>query len=1212
MRQLSKIIFINSATIRYEEVNLDGNVHFIGTQGVGKSTLLRAILFFYNADTLKLGIPREKQPLAEYYFKKSNSSIIYEVKGESGPYCILAYKQSGRIAYRFIDSAYNMQHYIKDNLALDPWDKIRANLDQAGIDYSNKIERYEEYRNILYGNYEGKTVYRKYALLESKLYQNIPRTIQNVFLNSKLEADFIKQTIIDSLSEEAFEIDLGTYRHHLSDFETEYKDIETFKARKTGEKAEKIIGHYNLILKARADKRNNLLLLDQAAAYEKTKVPHLEKKTNELKVKLAKENEKLEALDAQYREKTIRLTSEKGEIEGKKKTAEQKLSFYQQQNIEGIVARVNKKQEQQTRLGALEKEHKTILTAYENIDEKYKALEERLKNNFNETQNTHNSKTVDLRTEFNHYSEEATRNLNELEEEIKQKYKGRLSEAAELVNQLQTNKTNLEKAEIELKVKRFYEKELEAIRQQITTGEKQVTTHETSIKLKEAEKLSLLKALEHDVEKLETEYRHSNEKTDAELNKQQLALEKLSQQLANSSQAFFGYLNDHFPGWEESIGKVCREDIIFNPDLAPELIQASNLLFGVKLELGSIEVKTKTLEGYLQEKVALEQQIELLNAQKQTLLTTKEAESAKLSKKAQSKARVLGDDIQTLTYDIQSLSLKIQQWKIDEQELATKAKTEKEQALTELLTKLTTAKEALEQAKTQSAGINNELNEQLATHRAEKNLKVDSAKTAMEQTLKRMNEELAVLKKNYEKERADLQAAKHAELEGKGLDTSKLKTIETAINTVKQELQFIEEHYDLTVKYKNDKKEYIDKLELFKANIILKEEEIKTEKEKFERHKSEINVLLANLRTTLSETEKGLLEVQKQLEHYQQFIASREYEYIERQADDNALETTFATLISYTSAIRESHDTLVDQSQHLATTTNDFISRFNGNNIFNFKPVTEPAGYLEFAQILREFIDENKIAEFEKRVNKRYADIIQLVSSETSDLMAKSGDIQRIIGKINQDFKEKNFVGAINLIEMKIEDGSNRVVEILRRIKAFHSENEFNTIGGAEPNLFSGPVDEKRIIDAIGLLTQLIQTIKESKSGTINITDSFELKFRVVENLNDSGWVEKLSNVGSEGTDILVKAMINIMLLNVFKDSASRKFKDFRLHCMMDEIGRLHPGNVRGILKFANDRNILLINGSPIEQDALAYKHIYELRKDQERNTRVKRLVTTK
>lgn len=61
MRYLNKIIFLNSAHIPYAEVKLDGNVHFIGTQGVGKSTLLRAILFFYNADKLRLGIPRRRR-----------------------------------------------------------------------------------------------------------------------------------------------------------------------------------------------------------------------------------------------------------------------------------------------------------------------------------------------------------------------------------------------------------------------------------------------------------------------------------------------------------------------------------------------------------------------------------------------------------------------------------------------------------------------------------------------------------------------------------------------------------------------------------------------------------------------------------------------------------------------------------------------------------------------------------------------------------------------------------------------------------------------------------------------------------------------------------------------------------------------------------------------------------------------------------------------
>ncbi|MDD4697740.1 MAG: ATP-binding protein, partial [Fermentimonas sp.] len=145
---------------------------------------------------------------------------------------------------------------------------------------------------------------------------------------------------------------------------------------------------------------------------------------------------------------------------------------------------------------------------------------------------------------------------------------------------------------------------------------------------------------------------------------------------------------------------------------------------------------------------------------------------------------------------------------------------------------------------------------------------------------------------------------------------------------------------------------------------------------------------------------------------------------------------------------------------------------------------------------------------------------------------------------------------------------------------------------------------------AISLLKQLIKEMAIYKEKEIRLSDSFELEFRIVENDNDTGWVEKLTNVGSEGTDTLVKAMINIMLLNVFKERAARKRNsNFRLHCMMDEIGKLHPNNVKGILKFANDRNILLINGSPTSYNATDYRYTYLLAKDIKGATSVKKLV---
>ena len=125
MRYLNKIVYINSASVQYAEIELDGNVHLIGTQGVGKSTLLRAILFFYNANKTKLGIPREKKGFDDYYFQYQNSYIIYEIIKDNIPFCVLAYKVNGKVAFRFFNSEYKRELFIdEDNRAFENWDKI--------------------------------------------------------------------------------------------------------------------------------------------------------------------------------------------------------------------------------------------------------------------------------------------------------------------------------------------------------------------------------------------------------------------------------------------------------------------------------------------------------------------------------------------------------------------------------------------------------------------------------------------------------------------------------------------------------------------------------------------------------------------------------------------------------------------------------------------------------------------------------------------------------------------------------------------------------------------------------------------------------------------------------------------------------------------------------------------------------------------------------
>ena len=164
-----------------------------------------------------------------------------------------------------------------------------------------------------------------------------------------------------------------------------------------------------------------------------------------------------------------------------------------------------------------------------------------------------------------------------------------------------------------------------------------------------------------------------------------------------------------------------------------------------------------------------------------------------------------------------------------------------------------------------------------------------------------------------------------------------------------------------------------------------------------------------------------------------------------------------------------------------------------------------------------------------------------------------------------------------------------------------------------EMNIFSTTNRDDINQKAVGLLIDFMKSLTDNPlRQNLTLSDLFQLQFRIIENDNDTGWADKLSHVGSEGTDTLVKAMINIMLINVFKENVSRKFGDFRIHCMMDEIGKLHPQNIKGILDFANARNILLINSSPTTYNVSDYRYTYLLQKDGKSKTIVHPLISQK
>nr|WP_320000326.1 hypothetical protein [uncultured Draconibacterium sp.] len=209
------------------------------------------------------------------------------------------------------------------------------------------------------------------------------------------------------------------------------------------------------------------------------------------------------------------------------------------------------------------------------------------------------------------------------------------------------------------------------------------------------------------------------------------------------------------------------------------------------------------------------------------------------------------------------------------------------------------------------------------------------------------------------------------------------------------------------------------------------------------------------------------------------------------------------TAIQIIEDINEKFYTTIDKQNELKTSIDQFLSHFSDGNIFSFpSKLIGTEEYMEWAEDLNDFIEEEKINQFEKRTNERFAYIISSVGKETTMLISKTGEIKKIINKINTDFRHKNFVTAVNNIELDITDSKNTAVVLLKKIKEFNDENAIS-LGAA--NLFTGVDQNKNNEKAVELLKHLVKEINLAKNSVIQLTDSFELAFRVEENGNDTG-----------------------------------------------------------------------------------------------------------
>lgn len=286
---------------------------------------------------------------------------------------------------------------------------------------------------------------------------------------------------------------------------------------------------------------------------------------------------------------------------------------------------------------------------------------------------------------------------------------------------------------------------------------------------------------------------------------------------------------------------------------------------------------------------------------------------------------------------------------------------------------------------------------------------------------------------------------------------------------------------------------------------------------------------------------------------------------------------------------------------------NNFMIGFPENNSFGFN--NEGIGTEEgearldyFINKLYEALGVDTEKEREITLSQSFSHVFARISRDVKNLYQHKGHVQKIINELNQDFLKENFVNALKELRFEMEDSDDKLIRLLMKIQSFYDENQ-SSIGDC--GLFSkSDYDMKVVADSISILNTLQKALVNEGRMVLDIKDTFRIKIHIKENENKLDFTDSIPTVSSTGINLLTKAIINIMLINVFKKKIKSSVDVF-VHCMIDEVGRLDNVNAAGVLDFANNRKIWIITDAPEPKTLKKYKHTYTLSKDGRGKTHV-------
>ncbi len=448
----------------------------------------------------------------------------------------------------------------------------------------------------------------------------------------------------------------------------------------------------------------------------------------------------------------------------------------------------------------------------------------------------------------------------------------------------------------------------------------------------------------------------------------------------------------------------------------------------------------------------------------------------------------------------------------------------------------------------------------------------------------------AAAQKTCDDELTRIEKAFQEALAMQGVDPALIKSAQERASKAAREIERISGFQTEVTEYDRLKREHVDLLPSLRSERKRLLESLVSKKSDQARLKERHNHALEGLaarQSKLNETSHDLQHDQQAAERFQKdkrFLL--EWNCFGRDDLTPAAFYRAKAVRDFAEAAESAHERCVEISKEGNDNARKFLNRFDpetlDRKVLGFSPIHEHFDWFIFVGAeLRPFVNGRGIQGMKQIQTQEFEQLIRNICAKNSDFREGIRQVNQTAALVETHLKENNFVDVLDSIELKVERVDSNLTRSLIQLEQF-ADVTFS----ADRDLFGKRADRAQVDRAIETFERLLRDIDNHRGQRLLLTDYFDFSIRVHENGHDMGWRKSLDHIGSTGTDYLVKMLIYLSLIEIYRERAIDSKAGSTVHCVLDETGVLAPKYVRSVLEYAKSRGIILITAGHSQQAA--------------------------